>query len=354
MKAKALHFGKAMSAALFVLLLSVAGTKNALAQLQVGTLQHGDIITTFYGGGAFVEAYNAAADGDIITLSGGSFTCDIDIDKSLTIRGAGPVANAETGTEATLLTRNGTINIGGSSSDAPVLDLYMEGIFFPGTVYHRHLINPTFARCNFVYMDYSSGKQMYGGQFINCVFQRICLSNIFNSVFINSVINQIDSPSSDHNYVFYNCQVVYGFTYWMYSLTAYNSIIIKAANTFAAAGDSNFINCIGITLDGNTMFGDAHTENCVLVTPANSPNSNPYEAVYQTFRGGDFNFAEAYLLLDVIATGFPTTNGTEVGIHGGNVPYTSRPFYQMLRTVNVPQHSNTEGKLNVEIEVINQ
>ena len=32
MKAKALQFGKAMSAALFVLLLSVAGMKNAFAQ----------------------------------------------------------------------------------------------------------------------------------------------------------------------------------------------------------------------------------------------------------------------------------------------------------------------------------
>ena len=149
MKAKALHFGKAMSAALFVLLLSVAGTKNALAQLQVGTLQHGDIITTFYGGGAFVEAYNAAADGDIITLSGGSFTCDIDIDKSLTIRGAGPVANAETGTEATLLTKNGSIYIGRSSASDPLLDLYMEGIFFPGTVIYYNMNNPTFARCNF-------------------------------------------------------------------------------------------------------------------------------------------------------------------------------------------------------------
>ena len=168
------------------------------------------------------------------------------------------------------------------------------------------------------------------------------------------MINQIDSFGGDHGYVFYNCQVVYGATYWIYSLTAYNSIFIKSEGTHVANNDCNFYNCIAISPDGNSPFGQAHTENCILYGPANSPNSNPYEAVYTTFRGGNFNFAEAYLLLDDIATGFPTTDGTEVGIHGGNVPYTSRPFYQMLRTVNVPQHSNSEGKLNVEIEVINQ
>ena len=45
MKLNTLQFGKAMSAALFVLLLSVAGMKNALAQNQVATMQHNDTIT---------------------------------------------------------------------------------------------------------------------------------------------------------------------------------------------------------------------------------------------------------------------------------------------------------------------
>jgi len=47
MKTKSLQLGKAMSAALFVLLLMVAGAKNVLAQTQVATLQHGDEMTAF-------------------------------------------------------------------------------------------------------------------------------------------------------------------------------------------------------------------------------------------------------------------------------------------------------------------
>ena len=49
MKVRSLHFGKALSAALFVLLLSLAGMKNALAQNLVATLKHGDDISFYYG-----------------------------------------------------------------------------------------------------------------------------------------------------------------------------------------------------------------------------------------------------------------------------------------------------------------
>ena len=72
MKTKSLQFGKAMSAALFVLLLVVVGMKNALAQTQVATLQHGEEISVFYGNNAFVQAHNVAVDGDIVTLDIGA------------------------------------------------------------------------------------------------------------------------------------------------------------------------------------------------------------------------------------------------------------------------------------------
>lgn len=57
------------------------------AQL-TATLQSGDKVTPFYGTNAFVEAYEAADDGDIITLSVGEFT-PTDIKKSITVIGSG-------------------------------------------------------------------------------------------------------------------------------------------------------------------------------------------------------------------------------------------------------------------------
>ena len=68
MRFNSLQFGKAMSAALFVLLLVAVGSKNALAQYQAATLQHEGNITVFYGPDALSNAHEAAATNDTITL----------------------------------------------------------------------------------------------------------------------------------------------------------------------------------------------------------------------------------------------------------------------------------------------
>ncbi|MDE6768433.1 MAG: hypothetical protein K2J78_01770, partial [Muribaculaceae bacterium] len=70
------------------------------AQL-TATLQSGDQVTPFYGENAFVEAYEAAVDGDIITLSPGEFSSPIDITKSVTI--IGTYAFSEKPSEATMV-----------------------------------------------------------------------------------------------------------------------------------------------------------------------------------------------------------------------------------------------------------
>lgn len=56
------------------------------AQL-TATLQSGQTFTPFYGDSAFVKAYNAALDGDVITLSAGEFKTPVEIKKTLTILG---------------------------------------------------------------------------------------------------------------------------------------------------------------------------------------------------------------------------------------------------------------------------
>lgn len=53
--------------------LCVAGVKAEQTSL-VATLSHDGNLSAFYGEGALKEAYNAAKEGDIITLSAGSFT----------------------------------------------------------------------------------------------------------------------------------------------------------------------------------------------------------------------------------------------------------------------------------------
>ena len=94
MRFNSLQFGKAISAALFVLLLSLAGMTKAFAQTQVATLQHEGNISAFYGPSALAVAHDAAIDGDTITLSSGNFNFQsCTITKAITLHGAGCVSD---------------------------------------------------------------------------------------------------------------------------------------------------------------------------------------------------------------------------------------------------------------------
>jgi len=345
MKLKALHLGKAISAALFVLLLSVAGMKNALAQTQVATLQHGETITAYYGSGALSSAYSAASDGDVITLSGGTFT-GCNFDKSLTIRGAGAVADYETGTGPTIVT--GDYSIGYNYS---ITGIHFEGIYFTGSMQIQKQTDPTFIRCNFTKItcggNYTDNS---GAHFINCVIKELEAARFHNTTFTNCVIDYFRYFTGG-TYTFDHCQVTKGCGQDFNGVVAVNSIFVLKNGTQPAGSNCIFNNCIGICeLSSYNQFGTATLQNCVSYTTDNG--ANPYEQVYEEYRGGDFNFEGTYTLLPNL--NFPTTDGTEVGIYGGSVPYTARPSYQMLRTINAAQQSDTQGKLNVEIEVINQ
>jgi len=326
-----------MNAALFVLLLSVAGMKNAFAQLQVATLQHNNDVTAYYGSGALAEAHDAAESGDIITLSSGSFTA-VNITKAITLRGAGCVADTVAGTVATIIVNECTL----SESDTLGNHLNIEGIYFPNKVTYNDLTSPTFTRCNFNQLSDGWNPVMQDAQFVNCVFKDCSFDNAYNAVMVNCVAWHPTYVRSDRRLTIYN--TIFGrMTVYATGLTAYNSIIIRDGGNAPSEG-CIFSNCIGIGLEGFEPFGSAFTQDCISDTT--------YAAVFATYDG-TFDFREAYELTDD-AKAFETTDGTEVGIHGGAMPYNARPTYQVLKTINVANRSNAEGKLNVEIEVLEE
>ena len=94
------------------------------------TLQHGDEVTVFRMANALSEAYNAAVDGDVITLSEGTFG-GITINKSITIYGAGYENNEVTGTRLTKI--NGDVYIAQTSDT--VSSVHIEGCYIAGKFY---------------------------------------------------------------------------------------------------------------------------------------------------------------------------------------------------------------------------
>ena len=340
-----------MSAALFVLLLSVAGTKNALAQTQVATLQHGDDISVFYGTDAFVQAHTAAVDGDIVTLSSGSFTTPTTIGKAITLRGAGCVADTVAGTNPTILAGTVTFNVPNDS-----VALNVEGILFSTEMRYGKLVNPKFNRCSFQTITYyTSSYVMTNAQFVNCMIKNFKFSYTNNTTFINSVVwipTALSNSESSNTITILLYNSLFGKlqTNNAIGVSAYNSIIFasNSSSNCNYSTQNTFINCIGIKVGGNTNntpFGSAYTAGCTTYTS--------YEDVFESFTG-TFSLEEPFILKDEIATGFLGSDGTQVGIYGGFMPYSNRPSYMVLRRCNVANRSTIDGKLSVEIEVVSE
>ena len=334
MKAHALRIGKAMSAALFVLLLVVVGSKNALAQTQVATLQHGEDISVYYGANAFVEAHEAAQTGDIITLSSGTFT-PTDITKAITLRGAGCAIDTVTDTQPTIFSNSITLNVTDTENF-----LTVEGIKFASYMYFGTLNSPKFNRCNFSTIQYSYSYYQYmsNAQFVNCIINYFYYTYVTNPTFVNCVVWNHVSSQSNSTPLFYNSIMKCP----SFAFSAINSIVCDNS----LGSNCSCTNCIGIY-----QYGDPFT----YCSATGCITYSSYDEVFESFTGGySLSFEESFALKDEIATGFLGTDGTQVGIYGGTMPYSSRPFYMAPARYNVSNKSNNEGKLNVEIEVITE
>lgn len=329
MKVSFLQMRRALNVALFVLLLSVAGTKNIFAQTQLATLQHGDDLRVFYGTNAFVAAHTAAVGGDIITLSGGTFT-PTTITKGITLRGAGCEFDTVANTAPTIFSSGISLDV----TDAANF-LNVEGIQFNCGVTFSTLNNPTFTRC---YMN-SWRYNIYGNhscrnaKFFNCFVKSFSSECCFSPMFINSVVKSFVSGGSgvSYNSIIHSASNLNDFS-------AFSSIIHYVGTN--SHTNSTFINCIGI---GSNPFGNSQTSGCHVY--------DSYEDVFETFTG-IFEYGDSFILKDEVATSILGINGTQVGIYGGLMPYDIRPTYMVLKRCNVGSRTTIDGKLSVDIEVI--
>ena len=175
---------------LFLSMVAVIVAATSFAQSSMlATLSHNRSIRTFYGTSAFKDAYNAAAHGDVITLSSGSFEA-VDIAKGLTIRGAGMVIDSLSNSEPTIIIGDFHIKIPNTTTKR----LTLEGI------YHNHTItvstdfkNGTFLKCRFNSIECSNEGTITNLTMIHCrIANKIAIgSNSFVSC-INSIVHDFE------------------------------------------------------------------------------------------------------------------------------------------------------------------
>lgn len=319
---------------LFVAVMAMFATTAKAQSSLLATLNHEGTISTFYGSNALQQAHAAAADGDVITLSSGTFQ-SVNITKAVTLRGAGMVLDAATQTEPTVLANEFTIDI----PDETTQRLTIEGIYTNQKVTINKLKNAMFLKDRFreIYFPVSVlGKDL---TFIHC---RITERYDGNSDSNNSAVfqNCLVRNMVGGNYIFTNCLFLAetnGANPHCANSEYRNCIIL---NSYSINTTSTYYNNLYCKFSGSYSFNVTNNTN-VEVAKDN-------EAIKNLFGYSDDN---EYKLTEAAKALIKGTDGTEVGIYGGSLPYDPTPTNPQISKFNVAAKTTADGKLSVDIEV---
>lgn len=319
------------------LLLAFYGTITVMyAQTQVATLSHNGEISTFYGADALKSAHDKAENGDVITLSAGSFNA-VDINKLITIRGAGmgiKTDNNAVYTDPTVIIGNFRVTADGNTTNHFVLEgiRHSNRMLLCGTNYTQ------FIKCSFYDVYYASGQ----GSLQNCTFIHCYVSHCFCPE-RNATFTGISS--------YFKTDATFYGSSSLFTLT--NCVIETNRINFSTASLKNCI-IINTGTSSNVYISHSNIYNTLWVGPDKNPF--PYTGTEQgnaIFPEGEQLFEEdTFCKLSEVAKIYKGTDGTELGIYGGNLPFDPTPSNPQITKFNVASKTTADGKLSVDIEVV--
>lgn len=315
--------------------LSLCAGLTALAQnALLATLSHDGTVSTFYGAGALQEAHTAAVDGDVITLSSGTFD-SVDITKAITLRGAGMEVDSQRGTFPTIISGSFSINV----SDTLSHRLTIEGIYNNYTASVRGTLkNAMILKSRFKTWDYTNNGVMKDVSFIHCKI----MGNLY--AYTGSSFSCVGCCLSGNNsYVNVvectNCIFMGRLDSWS-NATLVNCIMNGSYTTGSTSGTKMY-NCVAYGA-ATKFFGNVPNSTNKVVADAS--------ALFKTYTGtADDN--TNFELTESAAATYLGTDGTQVGIYGGSLPFDATPTNPQITKCNVAAKSTADGKLSVDITV---
>lgn len=332
------------------LIVTALGALGCLAQTNlVATLSHGSSIQEFYGATALSEAYTVAENGDVITLSSGTFN-SITLEKAITLRGSGMCEMEVGAVEPTYLMGDFTINVPSETANY----LTLENLQFNNDlrVNGENLSSVTFAKC---YFTHNVTCFDCNALFMSCFFyyeyglsSTYWQPNFYRNTTVTCRNSVVKGPSCDGQLSsslatleLDNCVV--RLTKGLPNATLKNCIILNniTGQTFFPES-ATVTKCVAIDTTSDKQIFKYHPDGGNVIAES-------MEAVFQTLREMDFSREEHFLLTEEAAAKYLGSDGTQVGIYGGAMPFNPLPS-NSLKKFNV--NSSTEnGKLRVHIDV---
>lgn len=303
----------------------------------MATLNHEGTISTFYGTVALRQAHAAAVSGDVITLSSGTFL-STDISKAVTIRGAGmDVTKAyDIVSEPTVL--GGDFNIKIPKEDTGRLTL--EGIYHNGIIYFNggQVKNALFLKSRFKNIYGSSSCKVQDLTVLNCrISDNIYVDDGNSAQFLNSVVRTFGS----------------GYMSFSHCVILDTYCLDKSGNEYKSC-----IICKGDMVDSSVSSSSSAYNNLFISDRTNILNKVPNntnlrvptsDERFAYLRG--YNDSKDYKLTDQNRDVLKATDGGEIGIYGGSLPYSAVPTNPQITKFNVASKTTADGKLSVDIEV---
>jgi len=314
---------------IITLALMLIGSMSMTMQAQekspyVVTLEHEGQLQTFYGTTGFQDAYNAASDGDVITLP--PLNCENwesdtnlrTIRKAITIRG----------------TRNegGQTSIGGYGTQFELPQTATDSIIVEGIIFNSGIIVNTeklnLVHCTTYEIDFRANATVVNCHVLRYLYIQDKAPTILNSVieqlygygqtgnaiFINCNFTQVSDPYTMPNAIFLNCIITNSTHHFLSTVTVSNSVCYPE-NYFDAIPDTNG-KLNNKVFDPDTFF---------------IPNSfwQLTEEAKATYLGDD---------------------GTEVGIYGGQFPWNDTLSTPTITNLNVSKRVAQGETLKIDVE----
>ena len=364
-----------------LLVLALSFSAIFAQQTTVALLNHEGTITTYYGTEALTQAHKAAMHGDVITLSGGSFTAPSSWTKAVTLRGAGCYAGENNNREVTSIGNTFKLAI----PEEIETTMTFEGIDFKSSFsFSTKVKNTTFLKCHF---GAAMSSVSCNTNFYNCVLNNPLGNSLTfsgagsNLANVNLFNCYVFGPTNSSNYVtvnFTNCIVkfsnyngtIHGMKYAKYS----NCIFLGNYKPYNTQQDNDepsdyyipatciATNCLSChcVYTAATDLKDAIYDYTIFDEIGNTTNkclengtpvADAIKSVFKTYNGMDaFSFNEFYELTDEAKATYIGSDGTQIGLHGG-MGFDLVPSTLQITKCEVAPRSTTDGKLSVSIEV---
>lgn len=270
---------------------------------------------TLFDGDKIQDAINAASDGDAIYLTLGTFK-SFNVTKKITIRGTG---------ETSVIDGDVNISIPGSPKlTSPVMEaLAVSGIVNVGAQVDDMILR----KCKMA--GFTIGAQVDGAVIDRCyITNTLTLSSYIKGMtVVNTKLNFVKANSgATQNTTFVNCNIyqVYPVNF---SGTVINSIIYY-----------------------NNQFYSTVFLNTLLWVSSQIGSSSVAQGCYYNESWNMNNCECTYSTSQLQSKGYLGTDGTVVGIYGGETPYTLEPSVPKVTSSDL-QLDNENKQLNVTLTV---